>query len=340
MAGALLDQHPELRRLRRARTVAGRAGGRRGGLGRAVRLGPRRARQAAAAGQPFGDPWMLLTAAALATSRLRLGTAGHAGPPPAPRAARPPGGHAGRALRRPGHLRCRARRPDRGRVRQLRRHHRPGRARRAARRGARPAGRYWTGEPVDHDGRALPRPADGAAAGDRPAPAPAGLDRRLLAEPPADAPRGPLGRRGAAVRVRAARPHPAGRGARARRLPRRRSAASARTSRSRSSSAGRAPAPPPTCSVRCATPAPPGGTSAPVQTTRSVPPRSRAAPRRSRSARPRLIRAGGPPAAQGSVSSRVVPERLGESRGRPGPGGTAGPRGRRGRGRLKSPSWA
>jgi alkanesulfonate monooxygenase SsuD/methylene tetrahydromethanopterin reductase-like flavin-dependent oxidoreductase (luciferase family) len=25
-------------------------------------------------GQPFGDPWMLLTAAALATSRLRLGT--------------------------------------------------------------------------------------------------------------------------------------------------------------------------------------------------------------------------------------------------------------------------
>lgn len=26
------------------------------------------------AGQPFGDPWMLLTAAALATSRLRLGT--------------------------------------------------------------------------------------------------------------------------------------------------------------------------------------------------------------------------------------------------------------------------
>ena len=40
-----------------------------------VRLGPRRPRQASArAGQPFGDPWMLLTAAALATSRLRIGT--------------------------------------------------------------------------------------------------------------------------------------------------------------------------------------------------------------------------------------------------------------------------
>ena len=45
------------------------------GLGRAVRLGPRRALASARrSGSPFGDPWMLLTAAALATSRLRLGT--------------------------------------------------------------------------------------------------------------------------------------------------------------------------------------------------------------------------------------------------------------------------
>ena len=151
-------------------------------------------------GQPFGDPWMLLTAAALATSRLRLGTL------VTPVARRRPeqlarqvatldalsGGRVifGAGLGGPiedeygsfGDTTdpvVLAERLDEG-LDLL--------------------GRYWSGETVDHEGRhyqvrdvsLLP------ATVQRP---PAGLDRRLLAAPPADAASGPLGRRGAAVRA-------------------------------------------------------------------------------------------------------------------------------------------
>ena len=101
----------------------------------------------------FGDPWMLLTAAALATERLRLGPVGHPGRPATAAAARAPGVDPGQPERRAGDLRRRAGRPDRGRVRQLRRAHRPEVACRAPGRGPGPAGRYWSGEPVTHEGR-------------------------------------------------------------------------------------------------------------------------------------------------------------------------------------------
>ena len=94
-------------------------GGGAGGLGRAVRLGPRAAHDATH--RPFGDPWMLLTAAALATSADQAGHAGHPGRPAAAAAARPPGGHPRRRERREGDLRRGPGRADRGRVRRLRR---------------------------------------------------------------------------------------------------------------------------------------------------------------------------------------------------------------------------
>ncbi len=61
--------------------------------------------------------------------------------------------------------------------------------------------RYWSGEPVNHDGPHYRGTRRDAAARDGPAPSPAGLDRRLLAESRPDAPRRPLGRRRPAVRL-------------------------------------------------------------------------------------------------------------------------------------------
>ena len=153
-------------------------------------------------GRPFGDPWMLLTAAALATSRIRLGTL-----------VTPV------ARRRPQQL-----------------------ARQVATLDALSGGRVifgaGLGGPIEDEFGSFGEPTDPVVLAERldegldllaallvrragqprrpalpgtrrdpaarhgAAPPPAGLDRRLLAAPAADAPRRPLGRRGPAVRDR------------------------------------------------------------------------------------------------------------------------------------------
>ena len=155
--------------------------------------------------RPFGDPWMLLTAAALATSRIRLGTL------VTPVARRRPqqlarqvatldslsggrvifGAGLGGPIEdeygsfgEPTDPVVLAERLDEG-LDLLQ--------------------RYWSGEPVNHHGRHYRvRGRDLAARHDATSP-PAGLDRRILAAPPTDAPGRPLGRRRPAVRRRQAR---------------------------------------------------------------------------------------------------------------------------------------
>jgi alkanesulfonate monooxygenase SsuD/methylene tetrahydromethanopterin reductase-like flavin-dependent oxidoreductase (luciferase family) len=160
----------------------------------------------------FGDPWMLLTAAALATTRIKLG------PLVTPVARRRPqqlarqvstldnlsggrvivGAGLGGPIEdeygsfgEPTDPRLLAARLDEG-LGLL--------------------DRYWSGESVTHDGRPFPRSGRDPAAHTGAAPAGADLDRRILAAPAADATRGSVGRRGADVRVGNARPHSARRG--------------------------------------------------------------------------------------------------------------------------------
>ena len=174
-----------------------------------------RARQGQRRGQPFGDPWMLLAAAALATSRIRLGTL------VTPVARRRPeqlarqvatldslsGGRVifGAGLGgpiddefgsfgEPTDPVVLAERLDEG----LDLLH-----------------RYWSGEPVNHDGHHYQVRRRHPAARDRATPPPTGLGRRVLAASPTGPPRRPLGRRRPPVRYRQARTRPArGRGSR------------------------------------------------------------------------------------------------------------------------------
>ena len=115
-------------------------------------------------------------------------------------------------------------------------------------------GRYWSGEAVTHEGRHFRvedvtlLPAAGATT------AGTGLDRRVLAASPADAARRPMGRRRAVVHVGQARPpSAAGRGPRPGRVSSALIATATRSGRSSSCSAGRARPTPPvpaTCSAR------------------------------------------------------------------------------------------
>ena len=149
-------------------------------------------------GQPFGDPWILLTAAALATTPLRLGPL----VTPVPR-------------RRPENLARQVATLDAlsggrvifgaglgaplERVHQLRRRRRPRHPRRTAGRRPRTAGPLLV-RPAGRPRRgALHGPRRHAAAGHGAATTTAGVDRRLLAAQGADASRGAVGRRGTAV---------------------------------------------------------------------------------------------------------------------------------------------
>ncbi len=152
-------------------------------------------------GQPFGDPWMLLTAAALATSRIRVGTL------VTPVARRRPeqlarqvatldalsggrvifGAGLGGPIEdefgsfgEPTDPVVLAERLDEG-LDLLR--------------------RYWSGEAVNHDA-ALPGPRCQPASRLRTTSPSSGLDRWFLAAPPTDPPSRPVGRRGPAVRHR------------------------------------------------------------------------------------------------------------------------------------------
>ena len=116
----------------------GGVGGRGRRVGRAIRLGPRRPHQARPAE---------LRRSLDAPHRRGIGDdADQAGPPGHPgrsataAAARPPGVDPGQSERRAGDLRRGVGRPDRGRVRQLRRADRPEAARRALGRGPAPPG--------------------------------------------------------------------------------------------------------------------------------------------------------------------------------------------------------
>jgi alkanesulfonate monooxygenase SsuD/methylene tetrahydromethanopterin reductase-like flavin-dependent oxidoreductase (luciferase family) len=169
--------------------------------------------------QPFGDPWILLTAAALATSRLRLGTL-----------LTPV------ARRRPEQLARQVATLD-----SLS----DGRVTFAAGLGApiedefgsfgdatdpvvlagrldeglELLARYWSGEQVSHDGEHYQVHEVQIAARDRATSPPADLDRWLLAAPPAHASSRTVGWRRPAVRDREARTGPARRsGPRSRRV--------------------------------------------------------------------------------------------------------------------------
>ena len=160
--------------------------------------------------RPFADPWMLLTAAALATSRLRLGTL------VTPVARRRPQALAkqvatldvlsgGRVTLGVGLGRA-----DRRRVRQLRRHHGPGRPGPAAGRGAAAAAGVLVRSAGVARRPALHGRGRDAAAADSAATTGADLGRRLLAEPAADAAGRTVGRRRAAVQGAPARRRAAG----------------------------------------------------------------------------------------------------------------------------------
>ena len=150
--------------------------------------------------RPFGDPWMLLTAAALSTSRLRLGHAGDAG------GATTTAG-AGASRSRPSTLLSGGRvtlgvglgGPIDDEYGSFGDTTDPVELARRLDEALPLLPAYWSGRPVSHSGRALhgrgrdPAAADGAAA------AGADLGRRLLAEPAADATGRAVGRRGAAV---------------------------------------------------------------------------------------------------------------------------------------------
>jgi alkanesulfonate monooxygenase SsuD/methylene tetrahydromethanopterin reductase-like flavin-dependent oxidoreductase (luciferase family) len=155
-------------------------------------------------GRPFGDPWMLLTAAALATSRIRLGTLLTPVPRYRPQQLarqvatldRLSGGRVVFAAGLGGPLEDEYRAfGDTAEPRVL--------AERLDE-GLELLERFWSGEPVRHSGRHYEArdvtllPAAAAPS--------AGVDRRVLAASRAHAAGGAVGRCGAAVRKRPARP--------------------------------------------------------------------------------------------------------------------------------------
>jgi alkanesulfonate monooxygenase SsuD/methylene tetrahydromethanopterin reductase-like flavin-dependent oxidoreductase (luciferase family) len=159
-------------------------------------------------GQPFGDPWMLLTAAALTTSRLRLGTL-----------VTPV------ARRRPEQLARQVATLDSlsdGRVifgaglggpledefASFGETTDPIVLAERLDEGLALPNRYWSGESGGPSRAALPGPGRHPAARLGATPPPTGLDRRVLATPPTYTPSRALGRRGPPVHHRPARTRP------------------------------------------------------------------------------------------------------------------------------------
>ena len=124
----------------------------------------------------------------------QAGPPGHPGRSATAAAARPPGVDPGQPERRAGDLRRRVGRPDRGRVRQLRRADRPEAARRALGRGPAPPGPVLVRRVGDARRSPLPGSGRDPAAHAGATAARAGLDRRVLAASRTDATRRPMGR--------------------------------------------------------------------------------------------------------------------------------------------------
>ena len=147
-------------------------------------------------GLDVADPWIALTAVALATERLRLGRDGHAAGAPAPVGRRAPGRRPRPALGRAHGLRRRPRRrqPARADAPSARSATRAP-ARRCSTRRSSSWSTLWRGEPVTRDGAAFAlderRGAPDAAA----AAAPAGVAGLRVAQPPPARARGALRRR-------------------------------------------------------------------------------------------------------------------------------------------------